>query len=206
MHVTRRVKGLAAVALALAAGCAGAKGKAESAISAADQAVAAIASDAGKVLPYEVQQLTTAVTAARDTLAKGDYVTAQALVADIPARAQEVAAKVPAKREELTAQLDTLRFALKKNLTAIQAKVDEFARTRRLPNGLSPEKLATVKETLVYAPEEWTRIEAAIQAGELDDAYGKGTVLRLKVSESLQAVGLVFGESEWHNLTLPPKN
>lgn len=141
-------------------------------------AVAAIASDAGKVLPNAVQQLTTAVTAAPDALAKGDYVAAQALVADIPARAQAVAAKVPAKRAELPVQLDTLRFALKKNLTAIQTKVDEFARTRRLPKGLSPEKLATVKETLVYAPEEWTRIEAAIQAGELDDAYGKGTVLR----------------------------
>jgi hypothetical protein len=194
---------LAAVALALTAACAGAK--ADAAITTADQAVTAIAADAGKVLPYEVQQLTAAVAAARDTLAKGDYVAARALVADIPARAEELAAKVPAKRAQLTAELDTLGVALKKNLAAIQAKVDEFARTRRLPNGLSPAKLATVKETLAAAPEEWTRIEAQIQAGELDSAYGKGTVLRLKVSESLEAVGVIASEAEWHNLTPPPK-
>lgn len=205
MQAARPMTRLAAVALALTAACAGAKGKAEAAITTADQAVAAIASDAGKVFPYEVKQLNDAVTAARDTLAKGDYAAAQAAVADIPARAQELAAKVPAKREQLTAELDTLGFALRQNLAAIQAKVDEFARTRRLPNGLNAAKLATVKETLASAPQEWTQIETEMKAGELDSAYGKGTVLRLKVSESLEAVGLVAGEAAWHNLTLQPK-
>jgi len=205
MHVARLVPRLATVALALTTACGGAKAKAEADITTADSAVAAVAPDAGKVLPYEVQQLSSAVTAARDTLAKGDYAAAQAAVADIPARAQELAAKLPAKRAELTAQLDTLRFALLKNLAAIQTKVDQLARSRRLPMGLDAAKLATVKETLVSAPQEWARIEAEIQAGELDSAYGKGTVLRLKVSESLEAVGLVSSEAEWHNLKLPPK-
>jgi hypothetical protein len=196
---------LALVALTLAAGCAGARGKADTAITTASEAIANIGADAEKVLPYEVQQLQSAVAAARDTLAKGDYAAAEALVADVPARAQELAGKVSAKRVQLTAELDTLGFALKKNLAAIQARLDQFAKTRRLPTGVTQAKIDTVKQTLASAPEEWSAIEAQIQAGELDAAYGKGTTLRLKVSQALEAVGLVAGEAEWHNLTMPPK-
>ena len=196
---------LAPVALVLTAACAGAKGKAEAAITTADQAIAAIAPDAGKVLPFEVQQLTDAVTAARDTLAKGDFAAALAAAAEIPARAQDVAAKAPAKREQLTAELDTLGFAMSKNLAAIQTKLDEFAKTKRLPKGLDAATLETVKATQASATQEWPQIKAEIEAGDLASAFGKGTVLRLKVSESLMAVGLVAGDPAWHNLTLPPK-
>lgn len=196
---------LATVALALSTACTGARGKAEAAIAKADQAIAAIAPEAGKVFPYEVQQLTSAVTAARDTLAKGDPAAARAAVAAIPARADSLAVRVPAKRAELTAQLDTLRAALQLNLASIQDKVEEFAKTRRLPLGLDRAELATVKETLVSAPKEWAAIEAEAKAGELDRAYGYATVLRLKVSAALDAVGLVASEAEWHNVKLAPR-
>jgi hypothetical protein len=189
-------------ALALAA-CSDARGKAEAAITSADQAIAA--ADAGKVMPSEVQILTSAVQVARDTLAKGDAAAAQAIVADIPAKAADLAARVPAKRAELTAQLDTLGFAMQKNLAAIQAKVDEIDRTRRRPAGLTAAGLDSVRATLASAPGEWKQVEADVQAGELDAAYGKGTTLRLKVSAALEAVGLVAGEAAWHNLSLPPK-
>ena len=205
MSTARPMFRLTAVALALSAACSGAKGKAEAAITAADQAIDAIAADAGKVLPYEVEQLKSSVAVARDSLATKGYAAAAALAAEIPAKAQEVAAKVPAKRAQLTAELDTLGFALKKNLAAIQAKLDQFAKTRRLPTGVTQAKIDSVKQVLAFAPEEWNIIEAQIQAGELDAAYGKGTVLRLKVSQALEAVGLVAGEAEWHNLTMPPK-
>ena len=76
---------LAAVALALTAACSGARGKADAAITTASEAIANIGADAEKVMPYEVQQLKSAVAAARDTLAKGGYAAAEALVADVPA-------------------------------------------------------------------------------------------------------------------------
>jgi len=205
MSNTRPMIRLAAVALAVATGCAGPSAKADAAITSASEAIAALGADAEKVLPYEVQQLKSAVAAARDTLAKGGYAAAEALVAEVPVRAQELAGKVAAKRVQLTAELDTLGFALKKNLVAIQTRLDEFARTRRLPRGVTQARVDSVKQVLATAPAEWSAIESQIQAGELDAAYGKGTVLRLKVSQALEAVGLVSGEAEWHNLTMPPK-
>lgn len=189
----------------LLAACAGAKGKAEAAIAIADQAIAGIGSDAGKILPFEVQQLTDAVSAARDTLVKGDFTAALAAVSDIPNRANDLAVKVPAKRAQLTAELDTLGFAMTKNLAGIQAKLDEFARTRRLPKGMDAAELAAVKETLASGTLEWNLIKAEIQNGDLASAFGRGAVLRLKVSEALLAVGLVADDPAWHNLTLPPK-
>ena len=205
MSNTRPLIRLAAVALALVAGCSGPSAKADAAITAASESITALGADAEKVMPYEVQQLKSAVAAARDTLAKGGYAAAEALVAEVPVRAQELSGKVAAKRVQLTAELDTLGFALKKNLAAIQARLDEFARTRRFPRGVTQARVDSVKQVLATAPEEWSAIESQIQAGELDAAYGKGTVLRLKVSQALEAVGLVSGEAEWHNLTLPPK-
>jgi hypothetical protein len=205
MSNTRPMIRLAAVALALVAGCSGPSAKADAAITNASEAITAIGADAEKVLPYEVEQLKRTVAAARDTLAKGGYAAAEALVAEVPVRAQELAGKVAAKRVQLTAELDTLGVALKKNLDAIQARLDEFARTRRFPRGVTQARVDSVKQVLATAPEEWNAIQAQIQAGELDAAYGKGTVLRLKVSQALEAVGLVSGEAEWHNLTMPPK-
>ncbi len=205
MRAVRSMIRFAPLVLLLAAACAGAKAKAEAALSTADQAIAALAPDAGKVFPFEVQQLTDAVMAARDTLAKGDFGAAVAAVADVPAKAKELAAKVPAKRDQLTAELDTLGFAMTQNLGGIQAKLDEFAKTKRLPKGLDAEKLATVKATLASATQEWTQIAAEIGSGDLASAMGKGAVLRLKVSEALLAVGLVADDPAWHNLTLRPK-
>jgi len=205
MSNTRPMIRLAAVALALAAGCSGPSAKADAAITSASEAIAAIGADAEKVLPYEVEQLKKTVAAARDTLAKGGYAAAEALVAEVPVRAQELAGKVSARRVQLSAELDTLGVALQKNLAAIQTRLDEFARTRRLPRGVTQARVDSVKQVLADAPQEWSAIQAQIQAGELDAAYGKGTVLRLKVSQALEAVGLVSGEAEWHNLTMPPK-
>ena len=205
MGKARSMIRLAGVALVFASACGGPSAKADAAITNASEAITAIGADAEKVLPYEVEQLNSAVAAARDTLAKGGYAAAEALVAEVPVRAQELAGKVAAKRVQLTAELDTLGVALKKNLDAIQARLDEFARTRRFPRGVTQARVDSVKQVVATAPEEWNAIQAQIQAGELDAAYGKGTVLRLKVSQALEAVGLVSGEAEWHNLTMPPK-
>lgn len=205
MPAFRSLALLTPLALLLTAACAGARAKAEAAITAADQAIAALGPDAAKVLPFEVQELNGAVTAARDTLAKGDFVAALAAVADIPTRATDLASKVPAKRDQLAAELDTLGFAMSKNLAGIQAKVDEFAKTGRLPKGLDAAGLAKVKETLASATQEWDQIKSEIQGGDLASAFGKGTALRLKVSEALVAVGLVADDPAWHNLTLPPR-
>lgn len=196
---------VATAAIALASGCAGAKGKADAAIAAAEQAVTAIGPDGMKVLPLEVGRLTAAITAAKDTAAKGDYAAALSAVAEIPAQAKDLAAGLPAKAAQLTAELDTLGFAMTKNLAAVQAKLDEIARTRRMPKGLDAAKVTSLKETVASATSEWSAAMADIKNGDLASALGKGTVLRVKVSEAMTAVGLSGDEGAWHNLTLPPK-
>lgn len=196
---------LTSAVLLFTAACSGAKGKAEAAITAADQAITAIGADAANVIPGDVQALTAKVAAARDTLAKGDAAAALAAVADIPAKAQELAGGLAAKRTQLKAELDTLGAAMTKNLAAVQAKVTELAKTRKLPKGLTAAKLDSVKATLAGATSDWSAVMADIGSGKLAEAMGKGTVLRLKVSEAMVAVGLTADEVAWHNVTLPPQ-
>lgn len=195
----------ASAILLIGTGCSGAKGKAEAAIAAAEQAVTAIGPDGMKVLPLEVGRLTAAITAAKDTAAKGDYAAALSAVAEIPAQAKDLAAGLPAKAAALTAELDTLGFAMTKNIAAVQAKLDEFAMTRRMPKGLDAAKVTGLQETLASATSDWAGAMADIKNGDLASALGKGTVLRVKVSEAMTAVGLSGDEGAWHNLTLPPK-
>jgi len=158
-----------------------------------------------KGLPLEGGRLTAAITAARDTAAKGDYAAALSAVAEIPVQAKDLAAGLPAKAAQLTAELDTLGFAMTKNLAAVQAKLDEFTKTRRMPKGLDAAKVTSLKETVASATSEWSAAVADIKNGDLASALGKGTVLRVKVSEAMTAVGLSGDEGAWHNLTLPPK-
>jgi len=196
---------MVSAAALFAAACAGAKGKAEAAIAAADQAITAIGPDAEKIVPLDLQRLTSAVTAARDTLAKGDATAAMSAVADIPAKAQELAGSLAGKKAQLTAELDTLGFAMTKNVAAVQAKIDEFTKTKKLPKGLDAAKLATIKETAAAAKTEWAGIQADIASGNLASAFGKGTALRLKVSDAMVALGLSADDPAWHNLTIQPK-
>lgn len=201
----RPLSRLCGLAIVLVSACSGAKGKAEAAIAAADQAVAAIGPNGTKVMPLEVDRLTAMITAARDTAAKGDYAAALSAVADIPVKAQEIAAGLPAHTAQLAAELDTLGFAMTKNMAAVQAKLDEFAKTRKLPKGLDAAGVASIKETLAAAGGEWSGALADIKNGDLASAIGKGTVLREKVSRAMTAVGLSGDEGAWHNLQLQPK-
>ena len=189
--------------LALAA-CSGAKGKAEEALAGAEQKVTAASAEARQVLPAEVERLERKLTEARDSLTAGSYDAVVAASVAVSADIDSLTARVPAKRVQLAAELDTLRFAVQQNLAAIQKKLTEFDRTRRLPRDLDAAKLAEVKATVAQGPQDWEQVEAEIKSGNLAGAFGRATELRVKISNALTAVGLSAGETAWHNLTLPP--
>ena len=197
---------LAALALLLAAGCSGQKGAADSALSAADLAVAGLPADAAKVAPEEVTPLTEAVAAARDQAAKGDYQGAIAGVKEIPARAQALAARLPEMKARLTAAMDTLSVAMPRNLAAIKSKLDALGKSKRLPRGLDAQQVQAARDTYAAATGEWDGITASFKEGELAGAMGRALALKARVTQSLQALGLTADERAWSNVTLPPKS
>ena len=200
------MRGFTALALLLAAACSGAKGAAESAISAADQAIAGLPADAAKVAPEEVTPLTQALATARDQLAKGEYEGAMAGVREIPARAQALSARLPAVKAALTAAMDTLSVAMPRNLAAIKTRLDALDKSRRLPRGLDAQQVQAAKDTYAVATTAWEAISASFKAGELASAMSQALDLKARVTQSLMALGLTADERAWSNVTLPPKS
>ncbi len=205
MHRRPGFSRLAAVSLLFAAACSGAKGNAEAAITAADKAVAAVPADASKVAPDELKSLTDAVAAARDQVTKGDYEAALGAVKDLPGRASALAASLPAKATAMKATLDTLAVAMPRNLTAIKAKLDQLGKSKKLPKGMDAQQVQGAKDTYAAASEAWSGVMAMVQSGDLAGAMGKAVALKTRVTQSLQALGLVSDERAWSNVTLPPK-
>ncbi|PYP41466.1 MAG: hypothetical protein DMD43_06520 [Gemmatimonadetes bacterium] len=196
---------IAALALLLAAACSGAKGIAEAAITAADQAVAALPPDAAKVEPEQVRLLTQAVAGARDQLAKGDYEAALATVKNVPAQAQALAVSIPASKAAFSARMDTLAVAMPRNLAAIKTKLDALGKSKRLPKGIDAQQVQAAKDTYAAASAAWDSVMTSFRAGEMAGAMMKAMDLKARVTQSLMALGLTADERAWSNVTLPPK-
>ncbi len=188
----------------LATACAGAKGRAESALAAAERALAALPPEAMKVVPDQVTALADAVHQAKDHLAKHEYEAASAGVQDLPAKAQLVSDSLPARKAALSGALDTLAVAMPRNLSAIQAKLDSIAKAKRLPRGLDDQELQAAKDTHAAVSAEWVEVLNAYKAGDLAGAMSRAQRLKARVSRSLMALGLVSDERAWTNVTLPP--
>ena len=196
---------LAIVALLLVAACSGAKGKAQTAISAAEQSVAAVPADVAKVVPDDLAALDTALQSAKDQLASGDYEAAIGAANDVTAQAAELTASLGSKKAALSVALDTLAVTMPRNLGAIRGKLDQLGKSRNLPRGIDAQQVQAAKDSYTAAMQEWPVIMADYRAGELGKAASAAFALKARVSQSLLALGLVADERAWSNVTLPPK-
>jgi hypothetical protein len=196
---------IAALALLLAAACSGAKGVAQAAITAADQAVAALPPDAAKVEPEQLRQITQAVAGAKDQLAKGDYEAALASVKNVPAQAQALTVSIPASKVAFSARMDTLAVAMPRNLAAIKTKLDALGKSKKLPKGVDAQQVQAAKDTYAAATAAWDGVVASFKAGNMASAMITAMDLKARVTQSLMALGLTADERAWSNVTLPPK-
>ena len=124
---------------------------------------------------------------------------------EIPDKARALADSLPARKAALGAMLDTLAVAIPRNLAAMQTKLDEIAKNKKLPRGLDEKELQEARDNYAAVSAEWPEVLKSYQAGELAAAMGRAQSLKIRVSHSLMALGLVADERAWTNVTLPPK-
>jgi hypothetical protein len=190
-------------ALALVTGaCTGARSRAETAIAAAEQALAPIAPEAGRVVPDQLKPLTDAVTVAKDYLARKEYDSAYSRVVDIPAKTDSLAQAIVKEKTSITEEINVLNTAMPRNLAALKTKIDQLSR-RRLPRGLEKAEFDSVKTTHAEAVDEWPQIMTAFTNGQLHDAITRATALKLKVSHAMEAVGMTADARAWSNQVGP---
>ncbi len=205
MRISTPLSRVAVLGLLLGASCAGAQGMAEAAITSADQAEAAVGPEVSKVMPDQMNQLTEAIASARASLEAGEYQAALDGVKGVPAEAQRLAAEVPAKTAELTQAWNDLAPAMARNMAAVQSKIDEATRTRRMPRGMDAAGLENLKSSMSSMAAEWSTASTAFQSGNLAQAMAKATELKAMVSQAMASMGMVSDERAWGNAQTVPK-
>jgi hypothetical protein len=186
----------------LAGACAGGRGRAQAALTAAEEALAPIANEAGRVVPDQLKPLTDAVAVAKDYMGRREYDSALALVQGVPERTDSLAQAIVREKAAITEDMNALSVAMPRNLAAVKERLDRIS-PRRLPRGMSRETYDSVRTTYENASAEWPRIMASYTAGELHDAITRATALRLRVSRAMEAVGLQADARAWSNTVQP---
>jgi predicted small secreted protein len=166
------------------------KAPADAAIKAAEQAIQAVADDAGKYVPGQLKQAQDALATAKEKFAKGEYKEALAAGTDLANKATELAKATAAKKAELTKAWEELSASIPQMLGAITTKVAELGSKKKLPKGLDAAKLTQAKDGLAGMTKAWDEASAAFTAGNLGEALGRASSLKEKGAEIMALLGM----------------
>jgi hypothetical protein len=136
---------------------------AETAITAAEAAAATLTAEVNKLAPEQVKAFQDGLAAAKAAVAKKDWKAARAAAEPLPAAATAAVAAAKAKGEELKKGFADAGTALADRVAAIKGKVEELAKAKKLPAGVTKDAVAKAKEALAaLEPEiEKAKSEAA---------------------------------------------
>jgi len=177
-------------ALALAAACSSQKVPAQAAVSAADQAFAAVKVEAAKYVPDEAKDIQSSLDSAKAALAKGDYQAALTEAQALPAKISALSSAIAAKKAELTQTWTALSAGMPQVIEAIKSRVDILAKAKKLPAGMDAAKLESVKTGLASITQAWGEATTAASSGNVADAVAKATAVKAKATEALATLGM----------------
>lgn len=159
--------------VALAAACASQRGPAEAALKAAQDAWAGVSAEATKYVPDQAKGIDDALKSAQELMTKGDYAAVIKDAGAIPAKIADVQKALEAKKNEWTAAWRTLDSALGSGLTAVQTKVDELTKAKKLPKGVEKAAVEGAQTALATAQQTFADAKAAFGEGNYEAALAK---------------------------------
>jgi hypothetical protein len=169
-------------------GCAMEKRNAEQAIAAADSTLQTVAVDAESYVPERYAAAGAKVTAAREDFTAGNYADALVKAQEATTEVEGLGAAITARKDELTAAWTVLSDTLPGMVQAIQQRVDELGRMRRLPAGVTAQTLEGARTALQEMNGTWTQATEAFGAGKLVDATSLGATVQTKAAEVMAAL------------------
>jgi len=175
---------------ALATGCSTDKTPALAALRTADEAVRATRGEAALLVPDQVKALEAALQSAKDRYGKGNYEGALKEAQALPAKAKDVLAAAAAKKAELTSAWEGVSAGMPKVVDAIQNRVDDLSRAKKLPANMTADKLTAAKAGLADLTQSWAAANDAFKAGNVSDAVAKATAMKPKAVQVLGILGM----------------
>jgi len=189
MKTIRRAAALAGAAL-LAACENPSKAPADSAIQAAERAIAAVTEEAGKFAPDQLRAAKEALESAKAKFKSGEYGGALAAAKELPGKVSAAAAAAKARKDELTKAFKDAAGAVPKALGEAQAKLDELGKLKKLPKEYSADAVAKAKEAQAALAASWKKAEEAFKSGALGEAAAAVKGLPEKAEALLKDLGI----------------
>jgi hypothetical protein len=168
------------------------KKAAETAITGAETALAAVKDQAVKVAPDQVQAIEDAIAAAKASVEKGEFKAAIDGTKDLPAKIQEMQAGLAAKTEELQKSWDALNAALPGAVADLDKKVGKM---KKAPAGMDAAAFDGMKTGLADAKTKWGEAQAAAGAGNLAEAVAKGTEVKTAVTDAMGKLSMPIADA-----------
>lgn len=174
--------------------CADEKGPAELAMKAAEQAVATTKTEAEKLVPDQVAALESALASAKDKLAKGEFKEALSEAQGLVGKAKDVLAAAQARKNELTQKWTELSQGLPQMVEAIQGKVDDLSKLKKLPKAITTEKLAEAKSGLEAVKADLAKAQESFKSGNIAEAIAVATAVKEKAVKAMESLGITAPE------------
>lgn len=196
MHIKNPAIGMLASVLLVVDACSGQKNVATQAVSAAETALKAIQEDAAKYLPSELESVESALTAQKESLARGDYKVVVANASALNSSIESLTTGVARKIEENTAaaaEWGSYATAVPQMVTVLQSRVDTLVKSRRTPKGLDAKAFGTVQTDLESMKVEWAAASAANDSGNSIEAVARARSARATGEKLLAQLGISTG-------------
>ena len=187
-HWSRLILVLLACGLVVA--CGKEKRMADTAIKAAEAAVASGGEEVAKYASDQWKQITDSLASAKESFAKGDYKGALASVQDIGSKVQEAQGAASTKKTELENAWNDMSAGVPKMMDAIKSRVDTLSASKKLPAGMDKAKVDGIRSGLSSATQTWNEASEAHKAGNLIDAVAKGNSVKEAAAKLMQDLGM----------------
>lgn len=163
---------------------------AQTAIKAAEDALAAAKSEAAKYVPDLAQAADSALQAAKANFEKKDYKAALASAQEAATKAKDMVAAAAAKKAELAKAWETASAGVPQMAEAIKSRLDILGMAKKLPAGLDAAKLDGAKSGYAEMTRAWTEASDAFKAGNMAEAASKASAAKTKAAEVMTALNM----------------
>lgn len=184
MRITRIFIAVLAVSVLFGLGCA--KGPAEQAVKAAEEAMAAAQADVQPYVPDRWNMLTDAMESARNDFEKGNYKAALDQAKAIPAQIDEAKTMAQARKDELGMFWQQMGANVPAMLTTVNAEITRG----KVPSGMTKDEAKAEAAALAGM---WAQADAAFKAGQVLDATKMGAEVQGRAERMLTGMGIKAG-------------
>jgi hypothetical protein len=174
--------------------CSPMKEPAEAALADANAALQKVAPDGLKYAPTEFATVSEQVATMKAAFDKQDYQTVLNMVSRLAPNLKLLAGTIANKKSEaviaLKEQWAVMSRDVPASIAAVETRIGELSKTRKLPKGVSNDALASAGAAVDAAKHSWSDSLRARTAGKIDDAVANGKAAAETLSGVMASLGM----------------